>query len=222
MAGALATIESSASVVRVLVAHAQPLLAEAIGRVVRDSSAMHLVTRVADGRSALAALRDLRPHVAVVDAALPGLAARQLIAIATQEDLPTRIVLIGDDGADDGPYELLAEGAAGCVTAAVSADELLEAITTVADGQAFLAGETHTAITHGIQLRAHDGRPLLSDREREILGRVAAGETSRHIAQAMHLSLSTVKTHLAHVYEKLHVPDRASAVATAMRRGMLD
>jgi two-component system, NarL family, nitrate/nitrite response regulator NarL len=63
--------------------------------------------------------------------------------------------------------------------------------------------------------------PLLSPREHEVLRRVAGGESTPAIAAAMHLSMSTVKTHLRHAYDKLEVSDRAAAVAAAMRRGLI-
>jgi two-component system nitrate/nitrite response regulator NarL len=74
-----------------------------------------------------------------------------------------------------------------------------------------------------LQAREVDGeRPLLSERERDILDRVATGQSAPAIARELYLSTATVKTHLAHLYEKLGVSDRAEAVAEAMRRGLLE
>jgi two-component system, NarL family, nitrate/nitrite response regulator NarL len=65
-------------------------------------------------------------------------------------------------------------------------------------------------------------RPVLTSREREILGLIAAGMTAPAIAAQLFLSTATVKTHLAHLYDKLGVGDRAAAAAEAMRRGLLE
>jgi two-component system nitrate/nitrite response regulator NarL len=74
-----------------------------------------------------------------------------------------------------------------------------------------------------IHAREVDGdRPVLTSREREILGIIAAGMTAPAIAAQLFLSTATVKTHLAHLYDKLGVGDRSAAVAEAMRRGLLE
>jgi two-component system nitrate/nitrite response regulator NarL len=116
----------------------------------------------------------------------------------------------------------LGEGAAGFLTKATSPEQLREAIITVAAGGVFLAREIQGAVALEIRMRVSDDRPVLSPREREVLRRIADGESVPTIAAALHLSLSTVKTHAHHLYEKLEVSDRAAAVAVAMRRGLLD
>ena len=67
----------------------------------------------------------------------------------------------------------------------------------------------------------HDPRPRLSPREREILTLAAEGRSGPEIARILFLSPSTVKTHLANIYDKLDVSDRAAAVAKALREGVL-
>jgi two-component system, NarL family, nitrate/nitrite response regulator NarL len=92
----------------------------------------------------------------------------------------------------------------------------------VAAGRTFLSVEVQHAVVGEIRVREHDPRPLLSPREHEVLRRVADGQSTPAIGAAIHLSVSTVKTHLAHLYDKLEVSDRAAAVAEAMRRGLID
>lgn len=65
-------------------------------------------------------------------------------------------------------------------------------------------------------------RPVLSEREQEVLRLIADGLSAPEVGEALFLSPATVKTHLQHIYEKLEVSDRAAAVATAMRRGLLE
>ena len=73
-----------------------------------------------------------------------------------------------------------------------------------------------------IQLRETSERPALTDREAEVLRLLAEGRTAGRIGEELHLSEATVKTHLHNLYEKLGVSDRAAAVATAMRWGLLE
>jgi two-component system nitrate/nitrite response regulator NarL len=166
-------------------------------------------------------LRDERPDVALVDVDLDGLPGDRLLELVRAERLPTRIVLVGPRFASERAYGLLAAGAAGFLTRSAGEGELRRAIAVVADGSAYLGTDVQDALSYEIRLRADGHRPVLSARELEILHRVADGDSSRAIAAAMSVSLSTVKTHLTHLYEKLGAGDRASAVAAAMRRGLL-
>jgi two-component system nitrate/nitrite response regulator NarL len=77
-------------------------------------------------------------------------------------------------------------------------------------------------VAREIRLRERAGRTLLSRRELEVLRRIAAGRRTPAIARELRLSETTVKTHVAHLMEKLDVSDRAAAVAEGMRRGLLE
>jgi two-component system, NarL family, nitrate/nitrite response regulator NarL len=210
------------SSIRVVVANGEPLFGDAIERVVRQCARFQFVGHAADGRAALERLRNLRPDVAVLGPSLPGLDGRRILGLVRMEEIPTRLVFVDDDFDDGMTYDLLGEGAAGVLAKTTSPEQLRDAILAAAAGREFLSGDSLAAVTREIRLRNHDDRPILSDREREILKRVARGESAAVIARALHLGLSTIKTHRAHLYEKLGVSDRAAAVAVAMRRGLID
>jgi two-component system nitrate/nitrite response regulator NarL len=210
------------SAIRVGVIDGQPLFRDALARLVRQSVALALVGEAGTAADGLVLLRRERPHVALADLDLPALDGERLLSLARVERLSTSIVLVGASFDPEGAYELIALGAAGCVMRSASADELRHAIMTVASGSSYLATDVQHVVNREIRLRARNGRPVLTPRELEILHRIAEGERAPAIAGAMHLSLSTVKTHLAHLYEKFGVGDRAAAVAMAMRRGLLD
>jgi len=208
--------------IRVAIASGEPLFGEAMGRVVRQCARFQLVGEAAEGRAALELLRALRPDVAVLGPSLGELDGHRILGLVVGEAMPTRLIFVGDDTDQAAAYDLLGRGAAGFLTKATSSEQLRDAILAVAAGGAFLAPESHVAVVREIRLRTTDDRPVLSPREREILRRIAAGDSVPAIARAMHLSVSTVKTHAHHLYEKLEVSDRAAAVAVAMRRGLLD
>jgi two-component system, NarL family, nitrate/nitrite response regulator NarL len=199
-----------------------PLFRDALVRLVRQDAALVLAGEAATASDAMMLLRDRRPRVAVVDLDLATLDGERVLSVARAEQLPTRIVLVGSRFEPGRAYELIAQGAHGCLMRTAGADELSGAIHTVASGVSYLAADVQDAVSREIRLRANDDRPVLSPRELEVLRRMADGERLRAIADAMYLSLSTVKTHVAHLYEKLGVGDRAAAVAAAYRRGLLD
>jgi two-component system, NarL family, nitrate/nitrite response regulator NarL len=208
--------------VRVLIANGEPLFGDAVERVVRQCARFQLVAHARDAEAALEHLRAVRPDVAVLGPSLPGLDGRRLLGLVRMEKIATRLVFVGDDLDDGTTYDLLGEGAAAMLTKTTIPEQLRDAIVAAAAGREFLSGDSLAAVTREIRLRNHDERPRLSDREHEILRRIAKGQNAADIARALHLGLSTVKTHRSHLYEKLGVSDRAEAVAVAFRRGLID
>jgi two-component system, NarL family, nitrate/nitrite response regulator NarL len=170
----------------------------------------------------LDAISTLEPDVAVVDCAVDGLSAEQVLTAVRREGLGSRIVLIAAEPEPRRVYTAIANGAAGYLTKGAEGRELCDAVAAVARGRTVFAPPLQTGIAGEIRLRAVDQRPFLSDREREILRLVAEGVTAPRIGRVLHLSPATVKTHLHHIYEKLDVSERAAAVAAAMRRGLLE
>jgi two-component system nitrate/nitrite response regulator NarL len=196
--------------------HDHPLFREGLARAV--SGRFELVAQAADGREALAAIRTHEPDVAVIDLRMPGLSGLDVIG---RSPVPVLVLSAAVDSAL--VYAAVAAGAAGYLSKAAGRDAICDAIAAVGRGEHVLDPSLQSGLFGEIHARELDGeRPLLSDREREILDRIAAGKTAPAIAHELYLSTATVKTHLAHLYEKLGVGDRAAAVAEAMRRGLLE
>jgi two-component system nitrate/nitrite response regulator NarL len=158
----------------------------------------------------------------VIDQGLTGLSGEQILNAVGRDGLGTRVVMIDAEPEPRAVYAAIARGAAGYLTKDADARELCDAISAVARGTTVLAAQVQSGIAGEIRLRAVHDRPFLSDRERQVLKLVAEGLTAPQIGRRIHLSTATVKTHLAHVYEKLGVAERAAAVAAAMRRGLVE
>jgi two-component system nitrate/nitrite response regulator NarL len=212
---------SHAPLPRIAVIEGQPLFRDALCRVIQQRPRLQLAGEGGDAREALALLRDARPDVALVDPALPSLSGARLLTLTSSEGLTTRMLFVAARLSRSAAYELLVLGAGGCVLSDTTADELACAIAEVAAGRTFLCPAVQDALVGEIRVREREPGPLLSPREHEVLRRVAGGQSTPAIAAAMHLSMSTVKTHLRHAYDKLEVSDRAAAVAAAMRRGLI-
>ena len=208
--------------VRVVVADDHPLFREAIVRAVRERPDLELVGEAPDGRRALALIRELSPDVAVLDVKMPELGGLRVLTAVRRDALPTRVVLISAflDGAV--AFEAVAEGAAAFLSKDADRRRLTDTIAAVSRGETVIAPEVQAGLAAEIQLRGAKERPGLSQREREILGHIAAGRSAPDIARLLHLSPATVKSHLQALYEKLGVSERAAAVAEAMRRGLLE
>ena len=219
---AIPTPQPRPSAVTVAVIDGLPLFRDALVRLVRKDVTLALAGEAATAPEALALLRECRPRVALVDLELPTLDGERVLSLADVERLDTRFVVVAGRFEPGRAYELIAQGAHGCVTRSADGDELARAIRTVAAGASYLAADVQDAVSSEIRFRAKDDRPLLSPRELEILRRIADGQGPRAIADVMYLGLSTVKTHVKNLYDKLGVSDRAAAVKVGYQRGLLE
>lgn len=208
--------------IRVITGDAQPLFRDAVARTIRQRAAFELVGEVADGRAALDAIVALRPDVAVLDLPLPRLDGDRVLRAVRRDGLPTRILFLCAGPSPERAYRALEDGAAGLLTKDASADQLCDAIGAAARGETVLSGGVLTGVAGEIRLRAGAGRIRLTERERSVLRLIADGRSLPEIARDLHLARATVKTHVAHIYEKLGVSERAAAVAEAMRRDLLE
>ena len=208
--------------VRVFVADDHPMYREGLVRAIRERPELELVGEAADGRDALPAIRTLQPDVAVLDVRMPGLTGTEVLNAITREHLSTRVIFLSAHVDSDLVYRAVAMGAAAYLSKEADRSTIFDAVAAVARGQTVLSPEIQSGLAAQIQLREAVGRPVLSPREQEVLRMIAEGGSAPEIARHLHLSPSTVKTHLQSLYEKLGVSDRAAAVAAAMRAGLLE
>jgi two-component system nitrate/nitrite response regulator NarL len=206
----------------VLVGDSQPLFQAALVQELAARPELNLGAEAREARAAFAAMVRVKPDVAVLDMALPGLDAVELLRAVAHRALPTHVLFLTAQADGALAYLLLAEGAAGLLTKNAGADQIGDAVVAAADGQTVLGPEVVTALAAEIRRRARDEDPALSGREREVLGGLAEGRTAGQIGRELHVSESTVRTHMRRIYEKLGVSDRAQAVAVAIRRRLLE
>jgi two-component system nitrate/nitrite response regulator NarL len=208
--------------ITVIAADQQPIFCEGVARAVRGHPQLALAAEVADGRAALRAITELKPDVAVLDIGLPQLSGPAVLNAVAREELPTRVILLAADLDAQVAYDVYEAGAKGLVSKDAPPEELCRAIVAVAEGRKAIPPELVESLTDEIELRGRHERRLLSDRERQVLNLLAEGLSARRIAEKLFLSPYTIKTHQAHLYEKLGVSDRAAAVREAMRRGLIE
>src|SRR5215211_2467576 len=208
--------------VRVIVADDHPLYREGVVRALSASGQVDIVAEAEDGRSALAEIQEHRPDVALLDYKLPELDGVAVTNAVVRDQLPTRVVLVSAFTDSGIVYQALETGAAGFVSKEARREQIVDAVLACARGENVVPPEVAAGLVSEIRLRKQDDRPALTQREHEILRLIAAGKSLPQIAKELYLGLTTVKTHVQHLYEKLGVSDRAAAVASAMRRGLIE
>lgn len=206
--------------IRVLVADDHPAMRGALARLVREHSALELVGEACDGEEVLAMLEALGPDVALLDVRMPGPDGLAIVAKLQGSASKVRLLLISGSDDSEIAHKAIAQGAAGFLSKDAEEAEISEAIVAVANGHSVLSPALQSGVLDLIRAQA-GGTVHLSSRERDLLELAAAGLTTAEIASRLFLSPNTVKTYWQRLYEKLGASDRASAMAEAIRRGLL-
>jgi DNA-binding NarL/FixJ family response regulator len=215
-------------VIRVLVVDDQALVRGGFRLILESQPGIEVVAEAADGREALAKARELRPDVVLMDVRMPGMdgleATRQLLAGRE----PPRVLMLTTFDLDEYVYDALRAGASGFLLKDVRPEQLADAVRVVADGETLLAPAITQRLVQQYVRRARPGttRPpgldTLTDREVSVLRLIARGHSNAEIAAGLFLSQTTVKTHVAHVFSKLGLRDRAQAVVVAYESGLVE
>ena len=208
--------------VRVVVADDHPLYRDGVVRALTASGRVEVVAQAEDGRGALEQIREHAPDVALIDYKLPDLDGVSVVHAVTRDGLATRVLLLSAFTDSGLVYEALQTGASGYLPKEAKRDEIVDAVLACSRGETVLPPDLTAGLVSEIRVRRASETPVLTDREREILGMIAAGKSLPEIAKELYLGVTTVKTHVQHLYEKLGVSDRAAAVAEAMRRRLIE
>ncbi len=208
--------------VRVVIADDHPLYREGVVRALGASGQIEVLAQVGEGRAALEEIRAHSPDVALLDYKLPGLDGVAVVHAVTRDSLPTRVLLLSAFTDSGLVYEALQTGAAGFLPKEARREQIVDAVLACARGETVVPSELAAGLVTEIRMRAADDGPVLTDREQEILRMIAAGKSLPDIAGELFLGVTTVKTHVQHMYTKLGVSDRAAAVAEAMRRRLIE
>ena len=214
-------MSSSPERTTVYIAEDHPVFQEAVARAVKSRPDLDLVGATRDGQTALEEIRALKPAVALLDRGLPRLDGVDVVRSIVADGLATRIVMLSADSSSGLVYDVVRLGVAGFLTKAATIDEIRDTIAAVARGETVLAQEIQSGLVNELREREQSSRPLLTEREAQVLALIADGLSGPEIGQQLYISASTVKSHVKSVLEKLAVSDRAAAVAEAMRRGLI-
>lgn len=210
----------------VLVADDQAMIRAGLVALLSNEPGLRVLAEAADGEAALAAVRRRRPDVVLMDVRMPGkdgiAAARDIIA---ETDGETSVIMLTVHDLDEYVYAALRAGASGFLLKDATPEELVKAVHTVAAGDALLSPRvTKRLLQRFAALGVRDARSELSaltERELDVLLEVARGGSNAEIARNLGLAELTVKSHLYHVMQKLHLSSRTQLVITAYETGLV-
>ncbi|MGV9660102.1 response regulator [Streptomyces koyangensis] len=210
---------------RVLVADDQELVRTGF-RLILTSRGLDVVGEAADGAEAVELARRLRPDVVLMDIRMPVLDGLEATRRILAPGLTCRVIMLTTFDLDAYVYDALAAGASGFLLKDVTPAHLAAAVRLVDTGDALLAPSITRRLVerHAARTPAppdHRALAALTPREREVLGLVGRGLSNAELAARLTLSEATVKTHVARIFAKLALRDRAQAVVLAYETGLV-
>jgi two-component system, NarL family, nitrate/nitrite response regulator NarL len=209
-------------VTSVLIVDDHPVFLEGLGMLVEAMDGFELAGRCASGEDAMKRLPECDPDVVVLDFQLGDITGLDVLARINESRRRPRVLFLSGRLQSEDVYRLVESGADGVIEKDASFKEIEEAVRRVARGERVLSPRLASAVMAGVRQRREQPPVSLSDRELEIVARLAHGLTAPAIARELGVSVSTIKATLQRIYEKLGVSDRAAAVAEAMRRRLID
>jgi DNA-binding NarL/FixJ family response regulator len=221
------------STIRILLVDDEPLLRLGFRLVLDSQPDMRVVGEAGDGAVAVRQTAELDPDVVLMDVRMPGTDGIEATKQIAADHGRSRVLILTTFDLDEYAYAALRVGASGFLLKNAPPADLLSGIRAVASGDAVVAPSVTrrllATMAHHLPdpgARAHattDARlARITDREREVLIKLANGMSNAEIAQELHLAEATVKTHIGRLLNKLNLRDRVQAVVFAYQTGLVE
>lgn len=201
--------------IRVMIIEDHHVVRQGLIALLSGSPEVEVVGSAADGREALACYRSLMPDVTLVDLQMPRMGGVEVIQRVRAELPQARFIVLTTFDGDEDIFRAMQAGAKAYLLKGMDLDELLHAIRAVHSGR----GRIPASIAEKLAMRV-SGQELTA-RELSVLERIVAGRANKEIADDLHISEATVKSHVNNLLGKLGVGDRTHAAVVALQRGIV-
>jgi two-component system NarL family response regulator len=191
------------------------LLRTGVAKIINQEPDLHVVAEAENGVEAIAAFERHQPDVTLLDLRMPVMEGVEAVKEIRARDPRALLIVLTTYDRDDEISQALKAGAKAYVLKDIAADELVDCIRKVLAGKTYIAPAAAAKLAEGVT-RVH-----VTPREMATLRLLADGKSNKEIANALDISERTVKTHLAHLFEKLGVTSRTEAIKVATRRGLV-
>lgn len=183
-----------------------------------------VIAEAGNGADAIKQLEELseenRPHIILMDLMMPEMDGIEATRAIMSRHASMRIVMLTSFLEDEKVYGAIEAGAVSYVLKTVSAEELIYAINGAFKGMPVMTADVSQALTRGLRQRnAQSGDEDLTEREKEVLLLIADGQSNKEIAEELHISIKTVKTHVSNLLMKCELEDRTQLAVLAHRKG---
>jgi len=210
--------------IRVLLADDHSIVRAGLRRLVEDAGDMVVVAEAVDGREAIKKVQENLPDVAVIDLSMPGMDGLEVVGwlLSHYPKLPVLILTMHEE--EQYVIRAIGAGAMGYVTKRSAAEQLLAAIRKVHGGGRYITEAIAESLARRVAKGAKAQSPLdsLSNREIQILSRLALGHTNREIAEDYNISIKTVDTYRGRLLKKLNLRNNAELTRFAIQTGIVE
>jgi DNA-binding NarL/FixJ family response regulator len=212
--------------VRILMADDHPIFRDGVRKLLESDDSVTIVGEASNGSECIQMLTKLKPDILLLDLRMPEKDGLAVLEEVNFDSLPTRVIVLTATEDDNDVVRAVRLGARGVVLKQSATDLLLKSIQKVHGGEIWLdkrmTAEVMRAFTKSAEGGSRREKPLLSDREREIVGLVAQGFRNREIGEKLFISEQTVKNHLHNIFDKLGVSDRLELALYALHHRIIE
>ncbi len=207
---------------KVVIADDHGIVRSGIRLLLETQPDLQVIGEAADGIEARDLVIRLKPDLAILDVKMPGLTGLQATREIKAQTPGVQVLILSMHDDERYLFEALRAGASGYVLKSQADSDLLDAIRSVQRGEPFLSPGAQQALIRDLLERGAPAESDLTPREEEIVKLVAEANTTREIAELLHLSEKTVENHRANAMKKLGMRDRVELVRYAIRQGLID
>ncbi|MFY9529258.1 MAG: response regulator transcription factor [Candidatus Acidiferrales bacterium] len=212
--------------VRILVADDHAIFRDGLRKLLEGSDDVQIVGEASNGNECVKMLAKLKPDILLLDLRMPEKDGLGVLEEINFDSTPTRVIVLTAAEDDRDVVRAMRLGARGVVLKQSASDLLLKSIRKVHDGEIWLDNRMTAEVIDAFKKSAEAGqrreKPLLSDREKEIVQLVAQGFRNREIGEKLFISEQTVKNHLHNIFDKLGVSDRLELALYAIHHRLID
>ena len=213
-------------VIRILVADDHAIFRDGLRKLLSDAEEIQIVGEASNGVECTKMLAKLKPDILLLDLRMPEKDGLGVLEEVNFDSTPTRVIVLTAAEDDRDVVRAMRLGARGVVLKQSASDLLVKAIRKVSDGEIWLDNRMTAEVIDAFKKSAESGsrreKPLLSDREKEIVQLVAQGFRNREIGEKLFISEQTVKNHLHNIFDKLGVSDRLELALYAIHHRLID
>jgi len=209
--------------IRILIVDDHPVVREGIGSMLKKEADFKVVGEASNGLEAIEKARELSPDVVLMDLRMPEMDGVEAISRIKAEKPEVKFIILTTYSDDEYIFKGIAAGARAYLLKDAPRDELFKAIRMVSRGESLIQPVIASRVLDKLAelSRKTPAGDTLSDREIEVLRLMAGGESNKDIADHLSITQSTVKTHIASIFQKLNVTTRTEAVTNALKKGII-
>ncbi len=203
------------AVIKVLVADDHPVVRAGLVNILQAEPDIEVIGQARDGLEAISKALELKPDVTLIDIFMPCCTGLEAMAVIKEKNPEARILILTVSEEEENLLQSIKCGAQGYLLKSASVTEIVDAVRRTAAGEVMLSPAIAAKLV--AEFLHQTAQPELTPREREVLQLLGEGLTNAEVAERLFIGESTVRTHLARILDKLHLENRAQAIAYAAR-----